>query len=158
MLPARSVIRNAPEGATDRVVLSYDERFVRRKRLTCESGAAFLVDLAETTSLNDGDALVLEDGRHIAVVAAVEPVVMIRGPLPRLAWHIGNRHTPCEIAGAHLVIRRDPVIEAMLKGLGADLTLTMAPFRPEGGAYGHGRTLGHDHGTPSFGMPFQVHG
>ena len=34
----------------------------------------------------------------------------------------------------------------MLKGLGATLAEVVEPFRPEGGAYGHGRTLGHDHG------------
>ena len=84
--------------------------------------------------------------RRVAVVAAEEPVVRVEGHLPRLAWHIGNRHTPCQVAEDHLVIRRDPVIEAMLKGLGATLTLHIAPFRPEGGAYGHGRTMGHDHG------------
>ena len=146
MLPARSLLRNAAAGAMDRVVLSYDERFLRRKRLTCESGASFMVDLAETISVEDGDAFVLDDGRRVAVVAAEEPVVRVEGHLPRLAWHIGNRHTPCQVAEDHLVIRRDPVIEAMLKGLGATLTLHIAPFRPEGGAYGHGRTMGHDHG------------
>jgi urease accessory protein len=146
MLPARSLLRNAAAGAMDRVVLSYDERFLRRKRLTCESGDSFMVDLAETISVEDGDAFVLDDGRKVAVVAAEEPVVRVEGHLPRLAWHIGNRHTPCQVAEGHLVIRRDPVIEAMLKGLGATLTLHIAPFRPEGGAYGHGRTMGHDHG------------
>lgn len=146
MLPARQIARNAAAGAADHVTLSYDERFLRRKRLTCASGASFLVDLAETTSLNHGDAFLLDDGRKIAVRAAEEPVVRVSGNLPRLAWHIGNRHTPCQIAPDHLVIRRDPVIEAMLTGLGASLTLQIAPFTPEGGAYGHGRTMGHDHG------------
>ncbi len=146
MLPARSLLRNASAGAIDRVILSYDERFLRRKRLTCESGASFMVDLAETISVEDGDAFLLDDGRKIAVVAAEEPVVQVTGNLARLAWHIGNRHTPCQVAEGHLVIRRDPVIEAMLKGLGATLTLQIAAFRPEGGAYGHGRTMGHDHG------------
>lgn len=146
MLPARSLLRNAAIGAMDRVILSYDERFLRRKRLTCESGDSFMVDLAETISVEDGDAFLLDDGRKVAVVAAAEPVVQVTGNLARLAWHIGNRHTPCQVAGDHLVIRRDPVIESMLKGLGATLTLHIAPFRPEGGAYGHGRTMGHDHG------------
>ena len=146
MLPARSLLRNAATGAIDRVILSYDERFLRRKRLTCESGASFMVDLPETISVEDGDAFLLDDGRKVAVVAAEEPVVQVTGNLARLAWHIGNRHTPCQVAGDHLVIRRDPVIEAMLKGLGATLTLQIAAFRPEGGAYGHGRTMGHDHG------------
>jgi urease accessory protein len=146
MLPARSLLRNATDGAIDRVILSYDERFLRRKRLTCVSGDSFMVDLAETISVEDGDAFLLDDGRKVAVVAAEEPVVRVEGNLARLAWHIGNRHTPCQIADGHLVIRRDPVIEAMLKGLGATLTLHIAAFRPEGGAYGHGRTMGHDHG------------
>jgi urease accessory protein len=149
MLPARQVLRQNAADATDRIVLAYDDRFVRRKRLTCDSGASVMVDLPETVSLDDGDALLTDDGRKLAIVAAKEPVAVITGNLPRLAWHIGNRHTPCEVTPTHLVIRRDHVLEAMLKGLGADLTLTLAPFRPEGGAYGHGRTMGHDHGGHS---------
>ncbi len=137
--------------ADSRVVLGYDARFLRRKRLVAEDGTSFLVDLRETSSLDHGDAFVLSDGRLMVVIAAAEPVVRITGDLPRLAWHIGNRHTPCEIAGDHLVIRRDHVLEKMLAGLGAGLTVTEAPFCPEGGAYGHGRTMGHDHG-PDFGL------
>ncbi len=145
MLPARQVLRQNAQNATETIVLAYDERFLRRKRLTCESGASVMVDLPETVSLNDGDALLTDDGRKLAIVAAAEPVVIVKGNLPRLAWHIGNRHTPCEVTATHLVIRRDQVLEAMLKGLGAEMALTIAPFRPEGGAYGHGRTLGHSH-------------
>lgn len=145
MLPTRHVLRQSAADAADRIVLAYDERFLRRKRLTCASGASVMVDLPQTVSLDDGDALVTDDGRKLAIVAADEPVVVVRGNLPRLAWHIGNRHTPCEVTATHLVIRRDHVLENMLKTLGADLTLTFAPFRPEGGAYGHGRTLGHSH-------------
>lgn len=146
MLPARQVVRQGAAGAGDRVVLSYDERFLRRKRLICESGASVMVDLAETVSLEDGDALLTDSGQRVAVVAAQEPVIEVRGPnLARLAWHIGNRHTPCQVAEGYLVIRRDHVLEAMLRGLGAELAPVIAPFRPEGGAYGHGRTMGHDH-------------
>ena len=141
--------------ADSRIVLGYDARFLRRKRLQAEDGTSFLVDLPETTSLDQGDAFQLSDGRLIVVIAAVEPVLRITGDLPRLAWHIGNRHTPCQIAPDHLVIRRDHVLEKMLAGLGAQVELTEAPFRPEGGAYGHGRTMGHDHG-PDFG--FHHHG
>lgn len=150
-LTAQTILRSGQWLRSDsRVVLGYDARFLRRKRLVAEDGSSFLVDLAETTSLDQGDAFQLSDGRLIVVIAAEEPVVEVRGDLPRLAWHIGNRHTPCEIAGDHLVIRRDHVLEKMLAGLGAALTLTTAPFKPEGGAYGHGRTMGHDHGDGNF--------
>ncbi len=131
--------------AADTVTLGYDARLLRRKRLDSDSGASFMVDLAETTSLAPGQAFLLDDGRIIEICAAEEPVALVRGPLARIAWHIGNRHTPCQIAADHLIIRRDPVLEALLAQLGATVTLTLAPFYPEGGAYGIGRTMGHDH-------------
>lgn len=129
------------------VTLDYEARFLRRKRLVTDDGWPFVVDLEQTTSLNHGEGLQLTDGRCVRIDAAAEPVIEVRGPsLPRLAWHIGNRHTPCQIMEDHLLIRDDKVIAHMLDHLGADLTATTAPFTPEGGAYGHGRTHSHDHG------------
>lgn len=153
--PARQVLKTASKTPYDLVVLSYDERFLRRKRLVTVHDEGFMVDLAETTSLNHGDCLVLDDGRLIEVIAAEEPVVAVTGDLPRLAWHIGNRHTPCQIEADRLLIRQDHVLEAMLRQLGATLAHSLEPFTPEGGAYGHGRTMGHDHGpaTSGFELP-----
>jgi len=145
-----NAIRVAPKGAwsgaVDHVALDYEGRFLRRKRLVTTSGAGFLVDLPEVTNLTGGEAFVLEDGRFIEVRPALEPVLVISGDLARLAWHIGNRHTPCQIEPTRLVIRADHVLEAMLKGLGARVVSAVEPFQPEGGAYGMGRTMGHDHG------------
>jgi urease accessory protein len=158
-LPART---HLPKGqwsgsVSGMVTLSYDERFLRRKRLVTDDGQGLMVDLAQTTNLDPGDALETDDGRLVEVRAADEPVVRVTGSnLARLAWHIGNRHTPCEVLADHLVIRQDHVLEAMLVGLGAELVRVIAPFRPEGGAYGHGRTLGHDHGPHGF--PLAGHG
>ncbi|WOI55730.1 urease accessory protein UreE [Palleronia sp. LCG004] len=147
-LPVASTVGTADgEAPVDAVRLDYAARLLRRKRLTGEGGLSFLIDLEQVTSLDHGDRLVLEDGRSVEVLAADEPLVAITGPdLARLAWHIGNRHTPCEISSTRLVIQREPVMEKMLSGLGATLTPFMGPFRPEGGAYGHGRTMGHSHG------------
>jgi urease accessory protein len=90
-------------------------------------------------ALRGGDALVLEDGRLVEVVAAAEPLLEIRGADPlhlvRVAWHLGNRHLPTQIMPKGLRIRRDHVIEAMVKGLGARIIEIEAPFDPEGGAY-----------------------
>ena len=119
---------------------------MRRKRMATDCGMAFMVDLAETISLNEGDAFLLDDGRQIIIQAAAEPVVEIRHKnLAKIAWHIGNRHTPCEIRQDCLVIRRDHVLEDLLVRLGTTLAKTEAPFNPEGGAYGFGRTHGHTH-------------
>jgi urease accessory protein len=133
--------------AGERLVLDYEGRFLRRKRVVATSGRGVMVDLPETVSLDAGDALEAEGGLLVEIVAAPEPLLRVSGDLPRLAWHIGNRHTPCQVAGDHLLIRDDHVLADMLRGLGAEVTAVTAPFVPEGGAYGHGRTHGHSHGT-----------
>lgn len=134
-------------GAAETIVLDYDARFLRRKRLTTSSGLPVLVDLEQTTSLDHGDALELADGRLVEIRAAAQEVLIVTGPdLPKLAWHIGNRHTPCQIEADRLLIQRDPVIRHMLEHLGARISEATEPFTPEGGAYGHGRTHSHEHG------------
>ncbi|MFC6637193.1 urease accessory protein UreE [Sulfitobacter sp. JBTF-M27] len=133
-------------GPSETCKLDYTERFLRRKKLTTEGGMAFLVDLAQTTSLDHGDALELDNGRLVQIIAAEETLARITCPdLTRLAWHVGNRHTPCQIEADHLLIQHDPVIEHMLEHLGATVEKITAPFTPEGGAYGHGRTHSHEH-------------
>ena len=143
---SQSVIRDHDGAVADRIELDYDARFLRRKVLRTEAGQTVLVDLPHTTSLDHGDALQASDGTLIAVCAAPEPLLAVTSPaLHRIAWHIGNRHTPCQIETARLLIQRDHVIRAMLEQLGADVEEVVEPFTPEGGAYGHGRTHGHDH-------------
>ncbi|MFT5787307.1 MAG: urease accessory protein [Ascidiaceihabitans sp.] len=130
----------------DLCVLTYDQRFLRRKVIKTAHDQTVLIDLEHTTSLNHGDALLLEDGRLIEVIAAEEPLLQIAGDdLVRLAWHVGNRHTPCQIEADRLLIQADPVIGHMLEHLGAVVTSISEPFTPEGGAYGHGRTHAHEH-------------
>jgi urease accessory protein len=129
-----------------RCALTYDERLLRRRRLTAECGLAFLVDLPKTTSLDRYAGLELEDGRRVEIIAADEDLLAITGPdMLRYAWHIGNRHTPCQIGENRLVIQNDHVLADMLRGLGAVIAPLRAPFTPEGGAYGHGRTMPHSH-------------
>ncbi|WP_179379841.1 urease accessory protein UreE [Jannaschia marina] len=129
----------------DVIRLDYDARLLRRKRLVTEGGRAVHLDLPELTDLSHHAGLRLDDGTEIALEAAPEPVLVVRGDLPRLAWHIGNRHTPCQMGPDHLVIRDDHVLRGMLEGLGAEVSAETRPFHPEGGAYGHGRTMGHAH-------------
>jgi urease accessory protein len=136
--------------ATDCVVLDADERHRRRIALTGERGTAFLLDLPHATALKDGDGLVLEDGSIVRVAGKLEPLVEVSAGSPhelaRLAWHIGNRHIDVQVVGDKLRIRRDHVLEQMLRGLGARLTSIEAPFDPEQGAYAHGHHHHHDHG------------
>src|SRR5215471_5000600 len=72
----RAGARHATE-AIDRVVLDADERYRRRIVMTSERGGKILLDLPETTALCDGDALLLDDGTIVAVVARPEPLIEI---------------------------------------------------------------------------------
>lgn len=133
-------------GVAEPCALDYDARFLRRKVLSTDAGDSFLVDLPHTTSVNHGDAFELSDGRKVEVVAAAEDLLEIKGEdLARIAWHIGNRHTPCQIETDRLLIQRDHVIADMLEKIGAQTREVSEPFAPEGGAYGHGRTHSHAH-------------
>jgi urease accessory protein len=137
------------EAPADTVVLDFDDRHRRRMAMTGTRGLEFLLDLENAVALRGGDALVLEDGRLVEVVAAPEPLLEIRGQDPhhliRVGWHLGNRHLPTQIMAKGLRIRRDHVIEAMVKGLGARVIEIEAPFDPEGGAYADaGHAHGHD--------------
>jgi urease accessory protein len=143
------------EAPADTVVLDFDDRHRRRMAMTGTHGLEFLLDLENAVALRGGDALVLDDSRLIEVVAAPEPLAEIRCNDPhhlvRVAWHLGNRHLPTQIMAKALRIRRDHVIEAMVKGLGARVIEIEAPFDPEGGAYagsGHAHapeSHSHDH-------------
>ena len=145
-----SPLNSWTDTAADTVVLDFDDRHRRRIAMTGVRGLAFLLDLPEAVMLRGGDALMLEDGRLVEVVAAPEPLVEIRaapGDLVRLAWHIGNRHLPAQMLTHAIRIRRDHVIEDMLRGLGAKLRPIEGPFDPEGGAYATApQPHGHDHG------------
>ena len=129
-----------PSEAKGTVTLRFEDRFRRRVRLVDDAGEPFLLDLAHATRFEDGDGLVLTEGGVLLVRAAIEDVLEVTGKdtqhTARLAWHIGNRHTPLEVLpGGILRIQYDHVLMHMLEGLGATVSRASAPFAPEAGAY-----------------------
>jgi urease accessory protein len=134
--------------ARDRVLLDAVDRLRRRIVLTGERGTAFLLDLAKPAALRDGDGVVLDDGSIVLVCGKREPLVEIVAQSAvdavRLAWHLGNRHTDVQIVGGKIRIRHDPVLEDMLRGLGATVTPLMrvrsgSAAAPHESEHGHGR-------------------
>ncbi|MBV1706076.1 MAG: urease accessory protein UreE [Hyphomicrobiales bacterium] len=133
--------------AADSVLLDFEDRQRRHIHLAGIGGLQFVLDLQQALLLRGGDALELDDGRLVEVVAATENLVEVRAAdalaLTRLAWHLGGRHVPVEITKSALRIRADHAIETMLEGLGARLRKIETAFEPEGGAYA---SNGHEHG------------
>ncbi len=134
--------------AVDRVLIDFDRRHRRRIVLSTEAGASVLVDLAQAARLRDGDGLLLDNGGVVLVRAQPEPLLDIHAhdadALVRIAWHLGNRHLPVQLLGAHLRIRRDHVIADMVRTLGGHVAEIEAPFDPEAGAYAGGHSHSHD--------------
>lgn len=147
VLPSGTGANRTPIGV---VVLSHDQRHVRRKLLHMQHDDVVMLDLKEPVQLAHGDRLLAETGDVIEVVAAEEELYEITPKdglhLIELAWHLGNRHLTAQIEEKRILILRDHVIRDMLAGLGAGVRDVLEPFHPVRGAYhgtGHGH---HDHG------------
>ncbi|WP_348623894.1 urease accessory protein UreE [Hyphomicrobium sp. 802] len=114
--------------------------------MTGKDGLEFLLDLPRAHRIRQGDTLLLEDGRRVRVMAAKEELTEITttsaADLVRVAWHLGNRHLPVMLLPDRILIRRDHVIEDMVRLLGASVAMVEAAFDPEDGAYAGG---GHHH-------------
>ena len=150
--------KNAP--VADTLILPHAQRQAQKGFLFGVKGTCVELDLPEPVRLRTDDALVLDDGGIVEVVAEPEPLIEARGAdlpaLARLAWHLGDRHVPVQVFERKLRLKRDPAIEELLASLGAKLVMIEAPFEPEGGAYAaaaahehhdHGHHHhGHDHG------------
>ena len=143
----------------DTLILSYAQRQAQKGFLFGIKGTCVELDFPEMVRLRTDDALVLDDGGLVEVVAEPEPLIEARAAdlaaLARLAWHLGDRHVPIQALERRLRLRRDPAVEALLASLGAKIVTIDAPFEPEGGAYAaaghhphhhdHDRHHGHDH-------------
>ncbi len=159
MLHAGSVVRKAqlgPRTFLDTITLDRQSRHRRRLVLKTDTGRELMLDLAEATYLSDGDGLLLRDGGVVLVKAAAEDLMEIHAAdtlaLARIAWHLGNRHTPAQITAGAILIQPDHVLAEMVEGLGAHVHRVKQPFEPEGGAYGgHGplHASHHHHGGHS---------
>ena len=130
----------------DNISLSYEDRFIRRKKLVTDNGTEFLVNLEETVSVDESHYFELENGNLIKVISKEENLIEVTGDnLKQIIWHIGNRHLPCQIEETRILIQEDSVIKDMIIKLGGNVTNVVEKFKPEGGAYGMGRTHSHQH-------------
>ena len=104
--------------------------------------------------LRDGDGLRLEDGGVIAGARRGRAARRGHAPTTRcrccaLAWHLGNRHLAAEIGAGRAAHPRRPRDRGHgLRARPRGRRTRVAPFEPEGGAYGHGSTsTAHDTST-----------
>jgi len=135
--------------------LPFDSRQKSRLKTKLVSGEEVGLMLPRGEILRGGDLVTASDGRVIEVVAEPEKLLHIEtDSLPKVAYHLGNRHVAVQVGQTFLRIAEDHVLEEMLKKMGAKVSRVEAPFEPEAGAYagghhqhdemGHGGKI-HDH-------------
>ncbi len=133
---------SAPAVHNATLTLPFELRQKSRLRTTVDGGEEIGLFLERGTVLRDGDCLQAQDGRVVRVVAAAEDLLEVRcgdaKALACAAWHLGNRHTPVQLGAGWLRLAADPVLESMLRGLGASVSPVRAAFEPEAGAYAAG--------------------
>lgn len=131
------------------VVLSFEQRHHNVISLMTVSGKPVKLDLVEPVALRSGDALLLEGGDFVEIIGQPEPLAEVRVETPealaQIAWHLGNRHFQCQISAGRIRIRRDPMLESVVKALGGTLRFVEAAFDPEGAAYAHAKRRESDH-------------
>ena len=141
------------------VTLDWDTRSRSRFDASDSKGRALGVFLPRGHVLRGGDMLVAQDGSLVHVIAAPQPVLVVRHcpehgqpfDLLRAAYHLGNRHVPIELTPDRLLIEPDPVLAVMLRAMHLLVREESAAFEPEAGAYAsqadaHGHhTHGHAH-------------
>ncbi|MDP6968071.1 MAG: urease accessory protein UreE [Gammaproteobacteria bacterium] len=124
--------------------LSYEQRVKSRLRVTLSDGREAGLDLPRGDVLRHGDVLCSDGGEHVRVVAAPETLSVVRTSdallRARICYHLGNRHTAIEINSIFISYQHDHVLDAMVVGLGAQVSVEELGFEPEAGAYSaHGQ-------------------
>lgn len=133
------------------VELTIDQRIKSRLKVTLSNGSQAGLMLVRGELLRGGDQLTDEDGNYVVqVVAAKEAVSTIYSDdtlqMKRICYHLGNRHVPLQVENEFVRYQQDHVLDEMVVGLAGRVVHEMAPFEPEGGAYGgHSHSHSHSH-------------
>ena len=136
MVIVREKLDAPAAGVAGRMRLAFEHRCRSRQRARLDSGEEIGLVLPRGQVLRGGDRVLASDGRVFEVVSAPERLLHVEAPcLARIAYHLGNRHVPVQLGAGFLRIAEDPVLEDMLRKLGARVTALEAPFEPEAGAY-----------------------
>jgi urease accessory protein len=129
------------------VRLSFDARSKSRLLLKLDNGEQAALVVERGRLLRGGDRVRTLDGREVQIIAAEESLLEASSDDPaaiaKAAFHLGNRPVAVQVMANRLRFLNDHVLEEMVKGLGLKVTPVLAPFEPEGGAYGHH----HAHGS-----------
>jgi urease accessory protein len=103
------------------VPLNSDDLAKRILRVATSAGDVGL-RFAGADRLRDGDVIHADDRLIVAVAVAADDVLVLRpatiGAAIRIAHALGNRHLPIQLDDEAIVVRFDPLLEALAADLG----------------------------------------
>lgn len=124
----------------DAVSLTWEERQKSRQKLHTAQGQEIALALPTGTRLHAGDLLPTTDG-WIEVHLAQEEVLLVKPRNLReaafVAYQIGNRHLPLDIAEDGLKTLYEPVVEAYFSQQKIVAERVQLPFTPLSATSGH---------------------
>jgi urease accessory protein len=133
------------------LTLPFELRQRSRLRTYLDDGREAALRLSRGGILRHGDRLRTPDGMVVEVRAAPERVSTIRSNnfrlLTRAAYYLGNRHVPLEVGRGYLRYAYDHVLDNLVTSLGLTVSVEIAPFEPEDGAYHEGGGPYHEFHT-----------
>jgi urease accessory protein len=131
-----------------RAHLPFESRVKSRLLFRLDNGEQAALIVERGRLIRSGETITIEDGRAVEIVAADEALLEATSEDPllvtRAAYHLGNRHVAVQLTKNGVRFLEDHVLREMVAGLGLQVTTLIAPFDPEGGAYGHSHAHGSD--------------
>ncbi|WP_017729056.1 urease accessory protein UreE [Halalkalibacterium ligniniphilum] len=120
------------ENTVEWVELDWDELNKRILRKTTDKGRDLAIVMDEQ-GLRYGDILHQESSRVIAVRTRLEPAYVITPDsmtqMGKVAFELGNRHTPCVVEENRIIVRYDSTLEVLFKEIGVDYERTEERFK-----------------------------
>ena len=130
------------EGNFLKLTLSSAQRRIFRGKRLSDCNKELHLQLPRKGKLNDGDILSTNQSKiFVQIIAQKENLIEIKTKsnleLIKVAYHLGNRHVEVEIHENILFVKRDYIIEKLLKNFEVKYIKVEKKFFPEIGAFHH---------------------
>ena len=132
------------EGNCQKIFLNHEQRKSGRLKLKYKDREDIFITGDRSEVILNGDYYMSVSGSVILIESAKEKLLHIETrrkiDLLKIAYHLGNRHSPIQINHSWLRILDDPVLTHIVQGLGGVTKSIEDAFEPELGAYANHTT------------------
>ena len=125
----------------DWLELEWEELNKRILRKQTENGTDVSISLESSGHLHYGDVLYEDENTLIAIRTKLEKVYVITPKtmkeMGKMAFEIGNRHTPCIIENDEILVRYDHTLEKLMDEVGVSYEQSERRFKESFKYRGH---------------------